>query len=173
MNNAFALPPNISGFTAKKSKQLQVLEVNDLQNFCEVACEGQKYEFIRFIDLSAQKNRSYHLCMIAKDQQEYLIFLNKYHKVIAFSKLLEPMPSDYMGTTEMPRNEYIDLPDLHQAFADNYLVLPAHILLLPLDSDIPESAAVVQNLQDAEFGEFSYWVPQTIGQVVFNGWEKN
>lgn len=169
-NTPYILPPNISGFSDDGA--VPELAVNDLQNYCEVACEAHGYSLLRFIDLSNKPNRSYHLCCIQKGEHKGVIFLNKYHKVVAFSTLHENMPVYYDGSAEMPRNEFIDLEDLGSAFAQHYMVLPVQVLLLPLDSDIPESAEVVQQLKDVEFGEFSYWVPQTIGQVVFNGWTK-
>ena len=167
------LPPNVSGFVNIDEAPLIELSANDLQNYCEVACQSKGYDFLRFIDLSGTKDRSYHLAEIAKENQHYLIFLNKYHKVVAFAKLQETLPTTYDGTTEMPRNAYADLEDLASAFQPNYMVLPTSILIMPIDADIPASAAVVQRLKDIEFGEFSYWVPQNIGQVVFNGWQKN
>lgn len=172
-STSFVLPAHISGFKNPDAPALAMLSADDLQNYCEVACEAQGYTVIQFINLNHQKDRTYHLCHIQKGNFEGLIFLNKYHKVIAFSKLEETLPSSYDGSTEMPRNAYTDLEDLNQAFSKYFMVLPVNILLMPLDSDIPESAEVVKQLKDVEFGEFSYWVPKNIGQVVFNGWEKD
>ena len=172
MSNSISLPPNVSGFHNPETPAPSLLDVNEIQNFCEVVTEGNGYRFIQFLDLRAQKNRSYHLAIIGKEQKQFLIFFNKYRKVIAFSEVKEDFPKDYTGIGEMPRNEYLDLEDLEKAFGEHYMVLPVHILMMPLDSDLSESAAVVKNLEDTEFGEFSFWVPQTIGQVVFNSWDK-
>ena len=170
--NPITFPPNITGFHNPNKPAPNQIELDDFKAVCATIKAVESFELIRFFDYSEQENKSYHLQLIEKERKAYFIFLNKYVPFIAFSEIFEENWKGWSGVGELPKNRYVDFPELAKYFQSDFQVIPQEILLLPIDADNPKSAAVVQKLEDAEFAEFSYFAPQCLGNIVFNNWKK-
>jgi hypothetical protein len=165
-------PANITGFYNPNESAPKPLELDTFKTICNTLKTVGDFDLIQFFDYSDDADKSYHLQLIEKEGKWYFIFLNKYSPLIAFSEIFEKNWSGWNGKEELPKNRYIDMPELAKHFPTDFQLIPQEILLLPIDADNPKSAEVVQNLKDAEFAEFSYFAPQCLGNIVFNNWKK-
>jgi len=166
-------PPKVTGFHNPSDSAPELQDLKPFHLKCQAISAVGLLNPIEFFDYSAEPSRSYHL-QLAEDSRSigYFLFLNKYAPLVAISKMLDNSWKSWDGTGELPPNQYIDFPELEAYFQPDFQLIPVATLLLPIDADKPESAAVVQNLQDSEFAEFSYFAPQNLGNLVFNNWEK-
>ncbi len=165
-------PKNITGFRNPKKPAPNQIGLENFRAICAIIEAVESFDLIQFFDYSEQENKSYHLQLIEKEGKAYFIFLNKYAPFIAFSEIFEENWRSWNGNGELPKNRYIDIPELTKHFQTDFQIIPQATLLLPIDADNPKSAEVVQNLEDAEFAEFSYFAPQCLGNIVFNDWKK-
>ncbi|MFT5616812.1 MAG: hypothetical protein ACI85I_000026 [Arenicella sp.] len=170
--NQLIFPKNITGFHNLNKPAPSQIGLERFKAICITIKAVGDFDLIQFFDYSEQGNKSYHLQLIEKEGNAYFIFLNKYASFIAFSEILEENWQSWNGEGELPKNRYIDFPQLTKYFQTDFQIIPQEILLLPIDADNPKSAEVVQNLEDAEFAEFSYFAPQCLGNIVFNNWRK-
>lgn len=173
MAEQITFPPNVTGFHSPSQPAPALRDLQDFHAKCQAVSALSMLEMVSFHDYSDEPNRSYHL-QLAKDSRSigYIIFVNKYAPLIAFAKIMASDWEGWNGSGNLPTNEYTDWQELADIFQPDFQTIPVKTLLLPIDADQPESAAVVQNLQDAEFAELSYFAPQNMGNLVFNNWKK-
>ena len=166
-------PPNITGFYNVSEGPPKPESTMLFFAKCQEAEAQGLLETVQFFDYSEEPNRSYHLQLV-KDSNSigHFIFVNKFSSLIAISKILDANWEDWDGDGELPTNQYVDHAELSQAFKPLFTSVPVKVLLLPIDADNPESAEVVQLLQDVEFAQLSFYAPQNMGNLLFNNWEK-
>ena len=164
-------PPKVSGFYERKSGPPALLPVADLKQALH-DLDGLGIQW-QLIDFSHQPNYSYHVCFISWQDKGYFFFMNKYYYLAAFSQI-EDM-EEWQNWEEgqlLPRNQYTDIPQLHDILSTPWTILPEEMIIQKVDADNEISQKIVMNLQNAEFAEFSYWEPQNMGNILFNNWEK-
>lgn len=99
--------------------------------------------------------------------QARLVFCNRVAPLVALAQVV-----NWRGDS-LPENRFIS-DERWAAWLDDqgFAVLAQALLEQKLDADIPESAALVQQLDDLEFAEFAYWEPKTVADIIFNDWGK-
>ena len=170
--NQIIFPPKTTGFYNPDEQPPVLQSLEGFMKACEQMASIKGFELLTLFDYTDIPSKSYHL-QLMKDQdgQGFFIFVNKYSPLIAFSKIDAINWEGWNGEGEMPQNHYVDMIELTSYF-HGMDVIPVEVLLMPIDADEAESAVVVQQLQDAEFAEFSFFAPQNLGNLVFNNWPK-
>jgi hypothetical protein len=167
--NQVVLPPNVSGFFDHQPPAL--LPVKELQQGIEGLRTLEGFKDLVFADCTGQTSRSYHWALLELKEGSYFIFLNKYHRIAACSRIKHAVQArDW--EEELPENMYVHHSGIFAVLEETFTVLYPELLMLPIDPDKGDSVPVVARLQLSEFAEFSFWEPRNIGQVVFNNWEK-
>lgn len=168
----YVLPPKISGFHDRTSPAPKLWNLKPFQQCCQRVVQGGIFEVIHFFDFTQHPSKSYHFTLFVRGEQFYLVFVNKYYPYIAIAQVLVPISVVHDLVNELPVNQFVDVPALAKYFEGDFEVLPASFLERSPDADDPESAAIVKDLEKAEFAEFAYWEPRCIGEIIFNNWDK-
>jgi hypothetical protein len=170
-NQPFILPSGISGLhtTCLPDDQGQYLEL--FRQACQQATHLSGRVLLNVYDLLNEVDRTYHLACIQTQEGTLLIFCNKYYPIVAVSQVTQ---EDAMAALpwQLPPNQFTEAPELRHFFEPSFTILSPEYLRIPVNSDIPELARAVSQLDDFEFAEFSYWEPKYISDIVFNSWPK-
>ncbi len=167
-SNTFFFPAGISGFWSKKDTPPPILETSLFQEKCEeVKTIG--YELIA-IHFAENKRQSYHSALLQKNEEQIVVFCNKYYPIVAFTQ-----PNALLSANDLIQFEPPSVYVAHEMLAAYFnqapfQVIPSEILRLEVDADNPETTSVVHLLYDVEFAEFAFWEPRSMGDVVFNNW---
>ncbi|UZR94368.1 hypothetical protein [Chondrinema litorale] len=166
----YILPPGVSGFYKEGEDTPASIDVYQFRKACENLVEKTGYLLEAFYDFTLSETKSYHLAVVFKPDNSYiLIFCNRYYPIIAFSKVLD-IKNINQADFDLPENEFFDNEQLATFFKNNYEVLTCDYLSITVDADNEDDAVTVKRLTFYEFAEFSFWKPQTLGDIIFNDW---
>ncbi len=165
---SFSFPAGISGFWGKKDAPPPTFAPTLFEERCQ---QTRALDFeLASIAFANEKKQTYHVALLQKSNEQLLVFCNKYYPIVAFA-----IPESSLAPEHLPRIEPPHTYAEHEALAqlfnqEPFQVIPTPILRLEVDADNPETTAVVHQLYDAEFAEFAFWEPRSMGDVVFNRW---
>ncbi|MEM1136589.1 MAG: hypothetical protein AAGI07_12185 [Bacteroidota bacterium] len=166
----FRLPAGVSGFYKEDEPTPSAVDVNQFRKACEQLAEQSGYTLHTFYDFSASKTKSYHLAILAKDTESYImVFCNRYYPIVAFSRVLE-IEKIAQADLSLPENTFFDDDQIAAFFKEDFTVLASDYLSITVDADNEADALAVEKLTFYEFAEFSFWKPQLLAEIIFNNW---
>jgi hypothetical protein len=170
----FALPPKTSGFYNTDDSPPEEMPMAEVSRALDGLHSLPGIEKLESISYAQEPNRNYHLAIVQANGEWRLVFVNKYYPIVACSRVLDEIALVKWGRKgELPANEYMDWPEIAAVLPQNWRIAPKSMLLTRIDPDEGLSTPMIENLQNREFAEFSFYDPRYVGQIIFNNWKKD
>ncbi|WHZ03016.1 hypothetical protein QNH48_29570 [Neobacillus sp. YX16] len=146
------LPNGVSGFYHSEASKPPQIDGKQFKKLCYhfAACNGGKVINFNLSHSSA----NFYYAQVEIFDLEFYILLNEHYPYLAFADAIES------GDIQ-----FVDIPSLSEQFSLYYHVLDTKELTVPIN-DKHKSG-----LNSAELQQISYWMPDKIGQVLFNFWD--
>ncbi|WP_281614092.1 hypothetical protein [Flammeovirga sp. SubArs3] len=155
----YRLPKGITGFVESENKTIDLsLWEETVKSFFSIKAN------IQFSD-----RYSYTYQIIEFNNELYLLFKNKYTDFFAIAKV-DDENEEYH---KIPNHYFFDefeIIDFLEAMG--FIHYPTALLELKVDGANPLITNLLKELSDSEFGQFSYFEPKIIANIIFNDWKK-
>ncbi|MEM6297145.1 MAG: hypothetical protein AAF740_00480 [Bacteroidota bacterium] len=116
-------------------------------------------------DLRNHSNFTYGVASLSIKSQTLEYVIHKHFPLLAPAKVSwrnkTPIAAEFTEWT--PESDFL---------RKSFILLEPDWLLLKPEPDFPECKALLRDLDFWEFGQFSYFRPENVGEIIFNNWDK-
>ncbi len=157
IKNIYQIPPFTTGFGKNPISN----QVKLLAEIATKIAQNADFELIAYEGFEEKTAYNYGKVVLGNAEEEIFILCNRFVTLLAFAK-------EISGNTV-----FVEKAEWEKWIPKPFEILKPDYLAIRPDADDPVAARALALLDYSEFAEIVYQMPETIGEIVFNHWQRN